>query len=72
MSEKMRIVGAQNTGNPVLDSVVNLYVGQPMDSGIREQMEDTHALLLKLAAKEPGELKTLAPQKAEKPTQRSV
>lgn len=53
MSEPNRIVGAQDTGNPVLDSLVNLYAGNGFSI---EGLEAIHACLLKLAALEPGGL----------------
>jgi len=45
---------AQNTGNPVLDSLVNLLAG----GGVQtiETIESLHACLLKLALQEPGGL----------------
>jgi hypothetical protein len=56
MDEKRTIVACQDTGNPVLDSLVNLRIGMPGDwpDGGLERM---HALLLKLAALEPGGLR---------------
>lgn len=53
MAEEIRIIGAQNTGNPVLDSLVNLMAGKAC--GV-EELETRHASLLKLAALEPGGL----------------
>jgi hypothetical protein len=44
--------GAQDTGNPVLDSVVNIMAGWGRADLIRE----VHAVLLELAEKEPGGL----------------
>ncbi len=45
--------GMQDTGNPVLDSLVNLVQGAP---GIANNLEKTYTLLLELAKKEPGGL----------------
>jgi hypothetical protein len=45
---------AQNTGNPVLDSAVNILCGA--GSCNIPQLEKLHEALLKLAVKEPGGL----------------
>ena len=49
--------GVQNTGNPVLDSLVNVWcaVGTGWNP---ERVQQVHQLLLELAAKEPGGLLT--------------
>ena len=52
MSEIM----SQNTGNPVLDSLVNLATRAQVE---QNQLEFTHDILLKLAAKEPGGLRRM-------------
>ena len=56
MSEENRIITAQNTGNPVLDSFVNFTAGFE-DKRNEEIMVFIHDILLKLAAKEPGGLR---------------
>lgn len=57
MAETVRLnvrpMTAQNSGNPVLDSLVNLLAGQAVDLDV---VEAVHATLLKLAEKEPGGL----------------
>jgi hypothetical protein len=50
--------GVQDTGNPVLDSVVNLLSGRTHFS--REDILNLHEIVLSLAAKEPGGLKRRA------------
>ena len=49
----------QNTGNPVLDSVVNLLEPRqgPLSGDLIKQI---HAAVLEIAAKEPGGLKRSA------------
>ena len=57
MSSETKIIAAQNTGNPVLDSLVNLMSG----SGYAfdgNSLKKIHAVLLELAEKEPGGLKS--------------
>lgn len=55
--EEKKVNGLQDTGNPVLDSLVNLYIGAgtfPFDSaGGLKYMEQVHAKLLELYGKEP-------------------
>jgi len=45
----------QNTGNPVLDSVVNLLAGTDVACN-PEALKDFHAAVLEIAQKEPGGL----------------
>jgi len=46
----------QNTGNPVLDSVVNLM--EPRQGALTvEMLKQLHAAVLEMAAREPGGLK---------------
>lgn len=47
--------GKQDTGNPILDSLVNIIQAAP-DAAQVDNMEGIHAKLLELAAKEPGGL----------------
>ena len=48
-------VSAQNTRNPVLDSLVNLVVGTSVEQAWSlEAIEKAHEMLLRLAEKEPG------------------
>lgn len=46
----------QDTGNPVLDSLVNLWSGQDPANKLGA-IKELHELLLRLALKEPGGLK---------------
>lgn len=48
---------AQDTGNPVLDSLVNIVMAAPSQHSRADSIESLHATLLKLAEKEPGGLK---------------
>lgn len=50
-------MSAQNTRNPVLDSLVNIITSSSNRQWDAEEVEAMHALLLKLAEKEPGGLK---------------
>ncbi len=52
--------GMQNTGNPVLDSVVNLVCSGRVAAKV-DEIKIAHDLLLELAAKELGGLKVHAP-----------
>lgn len=58
MAENVKVdarqMTTQDTGNPVLDSLVNLLAGQYPTI---EVVEAFHATLLELAKKEPGGLK---------------
>lgn len=55
MAEKIVTAGAQDTGNPVLDSVVNIVAAK---GGIAlPDLDKLHAALRKLALVEPGGLK---------------
>jgi hypothetical protein len=55
MAEKeVRLLMAQDTGNPVLDSVVNVLMAR---GGMTGQVEEIHKALLAVADKEPGGLK---------------
>ncbi len=54
MSEEKTVMTAQDTGNPVLDSLINLLAS---GRSIPKDMEKLHARLLDLAQKEPGGLK---------------
>jgi hypothetical protein len=62
MSDKMKVdvnskpIGLQDTGNPVLDSVINLYVGAGVFPPSIEVMNTLHKALSELAGKEPGGL----------------
>jgi len=68
MSEKTQVVhGVQNTGNPVLDSTVNVYMASGAAHGA---IKSIHALLLELAKQEPGGLKTTCTDPVERPPQR--
>jgi len=51
--------GCQDSGNPVLDSTVNIMraLYSPLHDGWQAQIEELHSILLKLAAKEPGGLR---------------
>jgi hypothetical protein len=52
-------LGVQNTGNPVLDSLVNLLVARSLSAHEpwnKEDFQATHELLLEAGAKEPGGL----------------
>lgn len=49
---QVKVVGVQDTGNPILDSVVNLYLARAWPDGI----ESVHKIVLEMAAKEPGGL----------------
>lgn len=53
--------GMQDTGNPVLDSLVNMACAQ-LCSGrsVAKDLPGHHKILLELAAKEPGGLKVRA------------
>ncbi len=55
MVEENRTVASQSTGNPVLDSFVNLLVALKQIPS-PEKSESIHAMLLKLAKQEPGGL----------------
>jgi hypothetical protein len=62
MSEKCSQRGnVQNTGNPVLDSTVNIVMaivaGQSEGDVVIPKLEEIHETILKLAVKEPGGLK---------------
>ena len=57
MPSERRIVVSQNTGSPVLDSLVNLMAGGDMPI-IGKNLESTHAVLLRLAEQEPGGLES--------------
>ncbi|KKL71817.1 hypothetical protein LCGC14_2091080 [marine sediment metagenome] len=54
----MSEVRSQNTGNPVLDSLVNLMAehNSRANEGV---LESIHAILLKLAEQEPGGLRRI-------------
>ena len=54
MAEGINFSGPQNSGNPVLDTLVNLVAGRHVDL---ETVRKVHALVLELAAQEPGGLK---------------
>lgn len=54
----MKNSGFQNTGNPVLDSFVNLCVGQEIPF---KAWDDVHAKLTEYAKKEPGGLMSPLP-----------
>lgn len=45
--------GCQNSGNPVLDSFVNLAASMPPTWLTIKHLRDVHVLLLELYAKEP-------------------
>lgn len=47
---------SQNTGNPVLDSLVNILAERPVSPGA-DYIRETHAALLACAEKEPGGLR---------------
>lgn len=47
--------GMQDTGNPVLDSVVNLFCSRPRTS--IAELKNIHPIVLELAKQEPGGLK---------------
>jgi hypothetical protein len=55
--QQSSFTGCQHTGNPVLDSLVNLYIGAhafpPSGASGLEYMEQVHAKLLELYDKEP-------------------
>lgn len=51
------IGGAQDTGNPVLDSLVNIACATASAGEHRINFPELHKTLLELAAKEPGGLK---------------
>lgn len=53
MAEKS--MACQNTGNPVLDSLVNLVLAR--GAFTVEQLSEWHGVLLELAEKEPGGLR---------------
>lgn len=59
MSENIKVhvnhAVAQNTGNPVLDSLVNLYMNQQYYD--LNSLRACHSILLELAEKEPSGLK---------------
>jgi len=57
MAENVQVIVSQNTGNPVLDSLVNIASAREMSSS--KQLEPIHDILLKLAAKEPGGLRRI-------------
>lgn len=53
--------GMQNTGNPVLDSTVNIVAARLLNSSISSKnipgiLDEVHGKLLELADKEPGGL----------------
>lgn len=50
-----QVTGFQNTGNPVLDSLVNIFAHRP--STPINKLSAIHAELLELAKKEPGGLR---------------
>lgn len=60
-SDNLQLIGAQNTGNPVLDTAVNLMVGLQWRSGGLDDFKAIHAVILELAAKEPGGLRRNEP-----------
>jgi len=47
----------QHTGNPVLDSLVNLISAMSDRTWKEKSIEEMHALLMKLAEAEPGGLR---------------
>lgn len=49
--------GVQDTGNPVLDSFVNIMASEPRMFNSDEKIRAMHKMLLELAEKEPGGLK---------------
>lgn len=53
--ERIMIRGAQDTENPVLDSLVNLAAA--LGVGNEKNLVGLHRVLLECAAKEPGDLK---------------
>lgn len=59
----------QNTGNPVLDSFVNLVTSGhlPIGSDAAGDLKKIHAIVLELASKEPGGLAIILPQGSRKP-----
>ncbi len=60
----------QNSGNPVLDSFVNLAANgcaQVVSTSSTDGLEKLHALVLELANKEPGGLVIRLPQGSRKP-----
>lgn len=58
MADEPRWHGSQDTGNPVLDSLVNLAGSmQIVPMAAPQNLAALHAVLLQLAEKEPGGLK---------------
>jgi hypothetical protein len=55
---KCKFLGCQDTGNPVLDSLVNLAASMPPTWLKPEYLRTLHGVLLELAEKEPGGLKS--------------
>jgi len=49
--------GAQDTGNPVLDSLANIVSAEPRMYRSEELIRALHELLVELAQNEPGGLK---------------
>jgi hypothetical protein len=49
-------VGCQDTGNPVLDSTVNIIIARS-GHATPSLIQEIHATILELAAKEPGGLR---------------
>jgi len=56
MAAEKRSVGTQDTGNPVLDSTVNLVAALGGLSSL-DDVETLHEMVLRLSQKEPGGLK---------------
>lgn len=60
MASEVRVstrLGAQDTGNPVLDSLVNVLAGNLAMANNAQLVDALHAALLQASAKEPGGLK---------------
>lgn len=57
MAEQLIQAGSQNTGNPVLDSTVNIITALASKVGGNNEIKAIHQLVLEMAKKEPGGLK---------------
>jgi hypothetical protein len=57
--QRANLAFVQNTGNPVLDSTVNITIALALGkySNPLDALETVHAMVLKIAEKEPGGLK---------------